>query len=101
MRDSTPRKLSPRRRARAGLEGGNHLLLVVVAHRCTVLDRMVGGGIPGNCLARSDLRSDAGNRAEKLIRLGRGDVAATHGEDVAVHCSILVQAVVGAAGRNL
>lgn len=98
-RDSTPRKLSPHRRARAGSEGGNRLLLVV-ALRCIVLDRMVHSWIPGSCLARSGSRNDAGNRAEKLIRLGRDDVAATHGEDVAVHYSILVQAEVGAAGRS-
>lgn len=100
MHDSTPRKPSPRRRAQAGSEGGNRLLLVVVLH-CIVLDRMVRSWIPGSCLARSDSRNDAENRAEKLIRLVRDDVAATHGEDVAVHCSILVQAVVGAAGRSL
>jgi hypothetical protein len=101
MHDSTPRKLSPRRRAQAGLEDGNHLLLAVVAHRCIVLDRMAGGRIPGSCLARSDSRNDSENRAERLIRLGRGDVAATHGEGVAVHCSILAREVVGVAGRSL
>ena len=100
MRDSTPRKPSPRRKARAGSEGGNHPLLVV-ALRCTVLDRMAGGEIPGSYLARSDSRNDTGNRAEKSIRLGRGDVAATHGAGVVVRCSILVQAVVGSAGRSL
>lgn len=100
MRGSTLRKLSPHRRARVGLEGGNHPLLVV-ALRYTVLDRMAGDGIPDSCLARSDSRNDTGNRAERLIRLGRGDVAATHEAGVVVRCSILVLAVVGSAGRSL
>ena len=99
MRDSTPRRLSPHRRVRAGLEGGNRLLLVVVL-RCTALGRMVGDGILDSRLAGSDSQSDSGNRAEISIRRESDDVVATHGEGVAVHCSILVQAVVGAAGRS-
>lgn len=100
MRDSTPRRLFPHRKVRVGSEGGNRLLLLVVL-RCTVLGRMVGDGIPGSRLAGSDSRNDSGNRAEKLIRRENDDVAATHAEGVAVHCSILVRVVVGAAGRSL
>ena len=100
MRDSTLRKLSPHRMARAGLEGGNRLLLVVVL-RCTALGRMVGVGIPDSRLVGSDSLSDSGNRAEKSIRRESDDVVATHGEGVAVRCNILVQAVVGSAGRSL
>ena len=99
MRDSTPRRPFPHRRVRAGLEGGNRLLLVLVL-RCTVLGRMAGDGILDSRLAGSDSRNDSGNRAEKLIRRENDDVAATHGEGVAVRCNILVQAVVGAAGRS-
>ena len=100
MRDSTPRRPFPHRKVRAGLEGESRLLLVVML-RCTVLGRMAGDGILDSRLAGSDSRNDSGNRAEKLIRRENDDVAATHAEGVAVHCSILVRVVVGAAGRSL
>jgi len=100
MRGSTPRRLSPRRKVRVGLEGGNRLLLVVVL-RCIVLGRTAGDRIPDSRLVGSDSRSDSGNRAEKSIRRENDDAAATHEEGVAVRCSILVQVVVGSVGRSL
>lgn len=100
MRDSTPRRLFPHRKVRAGLGGGNHLLLAAVL-RCIVLGRMAGGRIPDSRLVGSDSQNDSENRAEKLIRRENDDVAATHEEGVAVRCSILVQVVVGSAGRSL
>ena len=99
MRGSTPRTLSPRRRARVGWAVENRL--VVVGLRCTVLGRMVGGKTPGSRLAGEDSRNDLVNLAEILIRPESDGVASARGADLAVRCSILVQAVVAAAGRSL